>query len=303
MRTRARRPAATSGNRARPRLKAIAAEIASDASPNAAKTPSPSCLTTTPPAAATVSSTSWSWSARRASQASASSSCARRVELSMSEKKKVTAGPVGSVLMPAVTRPSDRPPGDAPGPARAVSTVEFEEHVTLTRQRRRPDADMSVSVDRPAGRVPSQENGMPLEAAAPRSRRALLAAAAGTAAAFAAQAALPLTAGAADGDPVLQGTPNATTADTSITDSGAGSTAVAGNARGTGAGYGVLGTSTGGGGIVGWSISPPDVAWFTPDLTSYTGVFGSAPSHPNPDIFATGVWGDSPDVGVYGSGS
>ncbi|MFL5675060.1 MAG: hypothetical protein ACJ779_08640, partial [Chloroflexota bacterium] len=78
---------------------------------------------------------------------------------------------------------------------------------------------------------------MPLEAAAPRSRRALLAAAAGTAAAFAAQAALPLTAGAADGDPVLQGTPNATTADTSITDSGVGSTAVAGNATGTGSGY------------------------------------------------------------------
>ncbi|MFL5683637.1 MAG: hypothetical protein ACJ77V_07075 [Chloroflexota bacterium] len=144
---------------------------------------------------------------------------------------------------------------------------------------------------------------MPLEAAAPRSRRALLAAAAGTAAAFAAQAALPLTAGAADGEPVLQGSSNATTADTSITDSGADSIAIAGNATGTGFGYGVLGTSTGAGGVIGWSVAPPDVAWFTPDLTSYTGVFGSSPSHPDPGIFATGVWGDSPDVGVYGSGS
>ncbi|MFL5644543.1 MAG: hypothetical protein ACJ78L_04255, partial [Chloroflexota bacterium] len=93
---------------------------------------------------------------------------------------------------------------------------------------------------------------MPLEAHAPRSRRALLAAAAGTAAAFAAQAALPLTAGAADGDPVLQGAVNATTTETSITDSGADANALAGNATGTGAGYGVLGTSAGGAGVVGW---------------------------------------------------
>jgi hypothetical protein len=144
---------------------------------------------------------------------------------------------------------------------------------------------------------------MPPELAAPRSRRALLAAAAGTAAAFAAQAALPLTAGAADGDPVLQGGDNATTADTSITDSGAGSTAITGNATGTGFGYGVLGSSTAAGGVVGWSVSPPDIAWFVPEYTAYTGVFGSSPSHPDPSFVGTGVWGDSPDVGVYGTGS
>ena len=144
---------------------------------------------------------------------------------------------------------------------------------------------------------------MPPELAAPRSRRALLAAAAGTAAAFAASAALPLTAAAADGDPVLQGNDNATTADTSITDSGADSTAVIGNATGTGFGYGVLGTSTAAGGVVGWSVSPPDISWFLPEYTGYTGVFGSSPTHPDPNIFATGVWGDSPDVGVYGTGS
>ena len=97
---------------------------------------------------------------------------------------------------------------------------------------------------------------MPPELAAPRSRRALLAAAAGTAAAFAAPAALPLTAGAVDPDPVLKGDDNATTADTSITDSGADSTAVIGNATGTGFGYGVLGTSTAAGGVVGWSVVP-----------------------------------------------
>jgi hypothetical protein len=144
---------------------------------------------------------------------------------------------------------------------------------------------------------------MPPELAAPRSRRALLAAAAGTAAAFAAQAALPLTAAAAVGDPMLMGVDNATTTDTSVTDSGAGSTAITGHATGTGFGYGVLGTSTAAGGVIGWSVAPPDVAWFLPEYTGYTGVFGSAPSHPDPNQVATGVWGDSPDVGVYGTGS
>lgn len=135
-----------------------------------------------------------------------------------------------------------------------------------------------------------------------RSRRALLAAAAGAAGALAAQAALPLAAAAADPNDVVRATDNPTTATTSITDSGADSTAFAGHATGTGYGYGVEATSTGAGGIVGWSISPPDAGWFLPEHTAYTGVFGSSPSHPNPDFIGTGVWGDSPDVGVYGSG-
>lgn len=49
-------------------------------------------------------------------------------------------------------------------------------------------------------------------------------------------------------------------------------------------------------------MSPPDPSWFVPAYTGYTGVFGSAPSLPDPAIAATGVWGDSPDIGVFGSG-
>jgi hypothetical protein len=97
-------------------------------------------------------------------------------------------------------------------------------------------------------------------------------------------------------------TDNATVATTAVSDSGAISTAFSGRALGSGFGYGVEGISMTGGGVVGWSISAPDASWFLPDYTAYTGVFGSAPSHPDPDDWATAVWGDSPDIGVYGTG-
>ena len=141
------------------------------------------------------------------------------------------------------------------------------------------------------------------ETPALRSRRALLAAAAGSAAALAASTALPLAAAAAPVN-VQTEVDNPSSANTSITDNGAGSTAFAGNATGTGAGYGLLGTSTGGGGVVGWSVAPPTSYWpdFDPAFTQYTGVFGSSPTFPDPNLLATGVWGDSPDIGVYGSG-
>jgi hypothetical protein len=136
-----------------------------------------------------------------------------------------------------------------------------------------------------------------------RSRRALLAAAAGSAAALAASAALPLAASAAPTN-VETEQDNPSTATTSITDSGAGSTAFVGNATGTGAGYGVQGTSLAAGGVVGWSVSPPTSYWatFDPSVTNYTGVFGSAPHSTDPNFAGSGVWGDSPDSGVYGSG-
>lgn len=133
----------------------------------------------------------------------------------------------------------------------------------------------------------------------PRSRRALLAAAAGGAAALAAQAALPLTAMAADPNDVLLGGPNASTATTSITNSTSNSTAFSAAAVGTG--YGVEATSTGGAGSFAWSITAPD--WWLVEYGAYTGAFGYAPTLPDPDFAATGVWGDSPDIGVYGTGS
>jgi hypothetical protein len=139
------------------------------------------------------------------------------------------------------------------------------------------------------------------ELTTPRSRRALLAAAAGAAGVLAANAAMPLAAAAAATNLQTE-TNNVTTLDTGITDSGAASTAFFGNATGTGSGYGLYGTSIGGGGVVGWSVSPPDPGWFTPAVTSYTGVFGSAPTQPDPSLSATGVWGDSEDIGVLGTG-
>jgi len=139
------------------------------------------------------------------------------------------------------------------------------------------------------------------ELTTPRSRRALLAAAAGAAGAFAANAAMPLAAAAA---PVNLQTEqdNLTVAFTSVTDSGANSNAFEGHATGTGSGYGLYGTSLGAGGVVGWSVSVPDASWFTPDVTGYTGVFGSAPTNPDTNSAGTGVWGDSEDIGVLGTG-
>lgn len=147
----------------------------------------------------------------------------------------------------------------------------------------------------------------------PRSRRALLAAAAGAAGALAANAVMPLTAAAAP-TPMQTEQDNPAIATTSITNptaastafvgnaSGAGSTALVGNATGSGFGYGAYGTSATGGGVVGWSISPPDASWFLPDYTAYTGVFGYAPANPDSTVWGTGIWGDSPEIGVYGSG-
>jgi hypothetical protein len=135
-------------------------------------------------------------------------------------------------------------------------------------------------------------------ASAPRSRRALLVAAAGGAAALAATAALPLTAVAHDAEDVLLGGPNATTTATSISNGTADLTAFAGNA--TGLGNGLEGTSTGGVGVYGWSISSNP--FWNPANGAYTGVYGWSPASPDPGIAGVGVWGDSDEWGVYGSG-
>jgi hypothetical protein len=136
----------------------------------------------------------------------------------------------------------------------------------------------------------------------PRSRRAILTAAAGAAGALAASAVVPARIAAADPDDVVMGVDNPTTATTTLTNSAADSTALAGHATGTGAGYGVEGTSAGGAGVFGWSVAAPDWgAPFDPAATRYTGVFGSAPAGDD-TIAGSGVWGDSPEIGVAGTG-
>jgi hypothetical protein len=136
---------------------------------------------------------------------------------------------------------------------------------------------------------------------APRSRRALLAAAAGGAAALAASAALPLVAAAHDADDLQANVDNPTTDTTSVTTSPDDKTALAGAAKNFG--FGVQGSSTLAAGVLGWSVTPPDPTWFVDGITAYTGVFGSAPAGDGVSTFGSGVWGDSDDSGVYGTGS
>jgi len=125
------------------------------------------------------------------------------------------------------------------------------------------------------------------ELTTPRSRRALLAAAAGAAGALAAQAAMPLTAAAVDPDDVALGVPNASTATTSITQST--DALVAFKAKTT---------TTGAAGLIGSTGDETSIA----TNTSFTGAYGWAPTAASPTFFATGLWGDSDDVGTYGSG-
>ena len=136
------------------------------------------------------------------------------------------------------------------------------------------------------------------EDSAPRSRRALLAAAAGGAAALAAQAALPLTVAAADGDPVLIGNANLATDTTHINNNTDGSNGF--HATSVGLGIAVHGQSTLSSGVRGTSVNELDAA--TPNVTTYTGVYGWSPESPEGGV-GTGVWGDSNDWGVFGSGA
>ncbi len=137
-------------------------------------------------------------------------------------------------------------------------------------------------------------------ASAPRSRRALLAAAAGGAAALAASAALPLTAMAADADPVVQGQDNTPTSPTRIlTTTTANVDAFA--AAATGTGFGLTGSSDGGAGIVGWSISASP--YLSPADGAYTGIYGWSPAGTVDGPVGAGVVGQSDDWGVYGNGT
>jgi hypothetical protein len=127
---------------------------------------------------------------------------------------------------------------------------------------------------------------MSSEPNAPRSRRAILAAAAGSAAALAASAALPLTAAAAPANMQTE-SDNPTIAETSITQTAGGS--VAFKARTDNADYAAVVGSTG-----------DETAMSA--LTSWTGLYGYSQADPDTGAGA-GVWGQSDDTGVIGTGS
>ena len=145
----------------------------------------------------------------------------------------------------------------------------------------------------------------------PRSRRALLAAAAGGAAALAASAALPLTAMAHDPDDLQLGAvnfgPTTTTLHSSALDV---DTFVALSANDN-MGSGVVGYGARAPGVRAYSgvnaalyaVNGDDSNAATQTQTTTTGVYGWAPTAADPLLsVGSGVWGDSDDIGVFGSG-
>jgi hypothetical protein len=148
-----------------------------------------------------------------------------------------------------------------------------------------------------------------------RSRRSIRAAAAGGAAAVAATAAAPLTVSAAP-TPMLTESVNASTAETSLADTGDRTTAfkttnagvapalIVANAAGVATTAGETHPSDPGGitaaaGIFAYSVDATGAQPYW--VTTYTGVYAWAPEFPNPNGFSQALWGDSDDVGALGT--
>jgi hypothetical protein len=157
---------------------------------------------------------------------------------------------------------------------------------------------------------------MALDPTTPRSRRALLTAAAGGAAAVAANAAAPLTVSAVE-TPMLTEYNNQSTAQTSITDTGDQTTAFGVSNRGVAPALLVANAS--GAATTPGQTDPDDPGGITTAAatysysvnnfnaapywaTTYTGVYGWAPTFPTLNGFSQGIWGDSEDVGTLGTG-
>jgi hypothetical protein len=150
-----------------------------------------------------------------------------------------------------------------------------------------------------------------------RTRRSLLTAAAGGAAALAVSAIKPAGVAAAPANMQTE-SDNPTTNDaTGVTNSTDGVTALYGSAAGNGTG--VEGTSETGKGLRGHSMDTSDpqnntdnagVVGVAGDVgaiassIALTGVYGYADTTPDSNFaVGSGVWGDSPDIGVFGGGS
>jgi hypothetical protein len=149
-----------------------------------------------------------------------------------------------------------------------------------------------------------------------RTRRSLLTAAAGGAAALAVSAIKPAGISAGVAEPVIQDTANATVAATGITNGTNDVTALYGTASASGTG--VEGNSATGKGVRGHSADTTDpenntenagvvgiagdVGGVAPNL-GLTGVYGYSDPSPVEGFVGAGVWGDSADWGVIGTGS
>jgi hypothetical protein len=147
-----------------------------------------------------------------------------------------------------------------------------------------------------------------------QTRRALLTAAASGAAALAANAALGASVVKAVGEPpLLMGVSNSpsTPASTALgTALALGTVLDVTNADTTGPNKAIQGNSATGTGLAGYSTSGGSAGVYgaagddsaAPSDTSLTGVFGYGVAGDGVTTFGAGVWGDSPDFGVYGSG-
>ncbi len=148
-----------------------------------------------------------------------------------------------------------------------------------------------------------------------RSRRSVLAAAAAGAAAAAAAAIAPASVAAASTAVMTEVDTDATSA-TSVTNTTPGGTAFLG--FGTGDGTGLEGHSPDGIGAGGYATNSSDPSTNlhqagvvgvagNPDNRAenfgLTGVYGYADPSPVEDFVGAGVWGDSPDIGVVGTGA
>lgn len=144
-----------------------------------------------------------------------------------------------------------------------------------------------------------------------KSRRALLTAAAASAAAVAAQAALPLAAQADDPNDVVKEVVNTTT-DTTAIDSSATADVNTFAATAGGTGAAVVATAEDGPAVLAANTNVVEAAAYVTsgDTTNavaiadtlVTGLYAWTPTS-NVEFAAAGLWGDSDDIGVYGTGS
>jgi hypothetical protein len=130
-------------------------------------------------------------------------------------------------------------------------------------------------------------------------RRALLAAAAGGAAALAVRVAAPLPASADTGGNVILGTANTADAVTGIAVTG---DVDAFSASAPGASGSAIHATTNTEAAIYATNGDPSGA-VARNVAKATGMYGFAPTQTDPNLVGTGVWGDSGDLGVYGSGA
>jgi hypothetical protein len=143
----------------------------------------------------------------------------------------------------------------------------------------------------------------------PTTRRALLVAAAGGAAALAARAAMPSAVLANDPNDVTLGETKPAIQTTGITSLGPAVDVFAATALDPNTGSAIVATAPHNAGIRAasaevagvYAISGNGAAARPVDETVATGLYGYTPTPADPNTFGTGVWGDSDDVGVYGS--